>query len=323
MEITNTPRIIFDTDMDTDCDDVGAFAMLLEAHLSRKIELIGVVADSVSRYAAPCCEVMAQYYKINVPVGTIYSNDYMDTAADIERFANYRRHSEKCLSLGKSYNYIFAKKIEKIDKDYPSAASVYRRLLSESEDNSVTVLCVGMLTALAEALCSQPDEISQLSGVELFRKKVKSVITMGNPNKTNDFNWCMDAYATEKFFSLCPVHIYISAEGTNILTGEYLSTALMDEHPLKCAYEIWFGQKNCGRSSWDLIATLYAIESETSYLTCKDLGGAFYVAKEKKLYINDFENKNIRQIYLNCEPKTMSELLNKHMLGDFELKTGI
>ena len=36
MLFNEKPIVIFDTDMDTDCDDVGALAMLIEAHLSRK-----------------------------------------------------------------------------------------------------------------------------------------------------------------------------------------------------------------------------------------------------------------------------------------------
>ena len=50
---TMKPLIIFDTDMDTDCDDVGALAMLLTAHNAKRIELLGIVTDSVSEYAAP------------------------------------------------------------------------------------------------------------------------------------------------------------------------------------------------------------------------------------------------------------------------------
>lgn len=310
-------RIIFDTDMDTDCDDVGAFCILLEAHLSKKIELVGVISDSVSRHAAPCCDMIAQYYKVDVPIGTIYADDYMDTEKNIARFANYRKHSENCLSGKRSYNHILPKEINKTDKDYPSAASEYRRLLSKAEDNSITVLCVGMLTAIAEALCSQADDVSPLSGVELFRQKVKCVITMGTPDNINDFNWGNDAYATEQFFSLCPVPVYISSDGANIITGENLSTALSCHHPLRRAYEIWLGKENCGRPSWDLIAALYAIKPESPYLICSDYSNCTYVTNEKQLH-KIKKNMQCNIIRLNCEPNTMEKLLNEYMLGNFD-----
>ena len=308
--------IIFDTDMDTDCDDAGAFAMLLEAHLCNKVQLLGVVADSISSYAAACCEMIAQHYGVNVPVGTTFSY-YSETADDKERFANYIKHSQECVSANRSYNYSFARKMNKSDSDYPSAVSVYRKLLADAQDNSVTVLCVGMLTAATCALSSPPDDISPLNGVELFRKKVKQIITMGNPRKINDFNWGMDAYGAEKFFSLCPTQICISAEGTDVLTGSQLSFALPEEHPLRRAYEIWLGGQNLSRSSWDLIAALYAIQPDTSYLCCENLGSGWYDAAKKQFYTENVGDKNIKQIFLNCEPFKMAEILNECMLGNF------
>ena len=315
--MSNKNLIIFDTDMDTDCDDAGAFAMLLEAHLQNKIELIGVIADSVSPYAAPCCEVIAEYYGVHVPFGTVFSDDYFDTESNIERFADYRRHSKNCMEQGRGYNYAFAKEINKTDKDYPAAVSIYRKLLSDAEDKSVTVLCVGMLTAIAEALNSEADEISPLSGIELFSRKVKRVITMGNPEKINDFNWGKDALAAECFFELCPCEILISAEGTGIVTGEHLSSGLDCEHPLRKAYEIWLGGPNRGRNSWDLVAALYAIDSDTSLLYYENLGDGFYSAAEKRFYKINEGNRNIKQILLSCEPQKMAEVLNDCMSGNF------
>ena len=98
MPFNEKPIIIFDTDMDTDCDDVGALAMLLEAHLSNKIELAGIITDSVCEYAAPFCETMLCSYKINLPIGAIYEGDYKDTDLNIARFDNYRKHSNRSLS---------------------------------------------------------------------------------------------------------------------------------------------------------------------------------------------------------------------------------
>lgn len=310
------PIILFDTDMDTDCDDAGAFAMLLEAHLAGKATLLGIVADSVSPYAAPACDYMTRYYGIDLPIGTVYAEDYMDTRENIDRFADYRTHSKNCLQTGHSYNETFAQKLGKTDKDYPSAAQVYRELLSKADDQSVTVLCVGMLTAVAEALKSGADKISPLSGVELFRKKVKKVITMGNPHSTNDFNWGKDAIGTKQFFALCPVPVYISAEGGNVITGSHLSTRLPKIHPLRQAYEIWLAQKNQGRASWDLIAALYALDPVSPYLRSDPLGDCLYNAEEKRLHIHPSTNGNCHRLYLTCPPEEMAQRLNNYMLGE-------
>ena len=194
------PIIIFDTDMDTDCDDAGAMAMLLCAHLAGKIQLIGVIADAVSTYSARFCEVMLGAYGADIPIGAVYSDDYAVCREDVLRFERYRAHCKRLIDRGMVYNRIISGGLDKEDKDYPRAVRVYRELLSDAEDGSVTVLCVGLMTAIAELLLSEGDEISPLSGEELVRKKVKRVITMGIPENVPDFNWGMDAYAAEVFF---------------------------------------------------------------------------------------------------------------------------
>lgn len=312
------PLIIFDTDMDTDCDDAGALAMLLEAHKKGLVRLLGIVSDSVCRYAAPCCEAISDFYGVNVPIGTIYADDYFDSESNIERFKEYRAHTEKCASQGRDYNRVFSEEIGKVDKDYPSAVSIYRKLLADAEDSSVTILCVGMLTALSEALSSDADSVSNLSGAELFRKKVKKVVTMGDPDKINDFNWGMDAEASEKFFSLCDVPIYISAEGGSVITGEMLTKTFDAKHLIRRAYEKWLKKENCGRSSWDLIATLYAVNQDTKHIKVKERGNCSFVAKEKKLYTENSETALCKTIHADCSDEEMAKLLNECMAGNFD-----
>lgn len=314
---SDKPVIIFDTDMDTDCDDVGAFAILLQAHSAGIINLIGAVADSVCRYAAPCCEAIAEHYGVELPTGAVHYDSF-SAEEKSTRFGEYLSLSSKLLAKDKAYNKTFADKIQKTDKDYPSAVKIYRRLLSQAEDGSVTVVCVGMLTAVVEALCSTADELSELDGIELFRRKVKKIITMGVPEKSGDFNWSMDSVAAEKFFEICPVPIYISPEGRDIITGEILSENLPKNHPLRLAYEIWTGKESCGRSSWDLIAALYAIELGDKYLTCSKSANFTYDRNEKILRTDICDGKECKIITLAQDPQLIKELLNKMLLGEFE-----
>ena len=66
----------------------------------------------------------------------------------------------------------------------PCTAELYASLLRGAPDKSVTLLCVGLLSAVYEFLKNEPD---------LFEKKVKQAVIMGNPYKKNDFNLSMDA----------------------------------------------------------------------------------------------------------------------------------
>ena len=69
------PLIIFDTDMDTDCDDAGALAVLLNAHKRGDCTLLGIIGDAPTAAVAPCCEVLCDAYGVTVPIGTVYEID--------------------------------------------------------------------------------------------------------------------------------------------------------------------------------------------------------------------------------------------------------
>ena len=272
MPLEKKPFIIFDTDMDTDCDDAGALAILYEYVKRGKAELLGIIADSVSPYAAACCEALGKFYGVERPVGAVSSSEYLESS----RLARYRKHSER-IEKSNGYNRIIAESIGKRDGDYPSAASVYRRLLANAPDGSVTVVCVGLLTALAQLLQSEGDEISPLCGRELMRRKVEKVVSMGEPYAKNiNFNWDMDGEGAKVFLTDCPVPVFVSSYGAEIVTGASLSCRLADNHLLRRIYEIYLQGEGKGRASWDLLAVLYALEPNTPYLKAVDRGDCRY-----------------------------------------------
>lgn len=268
------PVLIFDTDMDTDCDDAAALVLVMQAHLAGLATLAGVVTDSLSPHAAPCCEAFLLYYGLSCPVGAVHTEDYPQKGPDAQRFAAYRKH--RLLCRDRCYNSVLAAPIGRTDRDYPRAGLFYRRLLADADDASLTVLCIGTLTAVAEALASLPDEISPYDGITLFRRKVQRVVCMGDPGRTGDFNWSMDATAAQYFFAHCPVPIHISPEGRDILTGASFSLRLPPLHPLRRAYEIWLGGPGLGRSSWDPIAALYALRPDAPVFSVRPFGNCRY-----------------------------------------------
>ncbi len=317
MENFKRPIIIFDTDMDTDCDDVGALAMLVNAHLSGRAELLGVVASSMCKYAAPTCEAILAYYGLSLPIGSIHPLDY-DREEYSERFALYRAVNKYNISVGRDYNRIFSEELNKTDVNYRSAVETYRELLANADDRSVTLLCVGMLTAVTETLLSPPDSISQLSGKELFEKKVARVISMGITDDPNDFNWRTDGEAARIFFSLCPSPIYTSSEGEDVISGAHLTKSLSEDHILRRAYEMYLLEKNCGRSSWDLIATLYAIEPNTSYLECKTSGDLVYDTETNTTRTTQISSGRFQKILLARPKDELKAFLDGYMLGKVE-----
>lgn len=261
------PLIIFDTDMDTDCDDAGALGLLLQYVIDGKADLLGVIANAPVAGAAPCCEAICAYYGVEVPVGAVYEVRY----ADAPRFDDYYE-CRGGLSCERRYNEELKSRVGKRDTDYAEAAEAYTRMLENAPDHSVTVVAVGMLTALAELFDSE-------SGVELFRKKVKCVVSMGNASfpehQQENFNYKMDRVGAKIFFERCPVSVYVCPDGSDVILGQDFAARFPAEHPVRVAYERWCGEGN-GRPSWDLVSVLFALEPQSPLYCAKTHGTVRY-----------------------------------------------
>jgi hypothetical protein len=74
--------------------------------------------------------------------------------------------------------------------DVPLAVDLYRKILSEHDDNSITIVTVGPLE-YKDLLMSGPDKYSRLSGKELVEKKVEKFVIMGGqfPSGKNEWNF--------------------------------------------------------------------------------------------------------------------------------------
>ncbi len=288
----NKPRIILDTDMETDCDDAGALALLAEYVRAGMADLAGIIASVPSKYAAPSCEAITSFYGIQTEIGAVhlarYSND--------ERFHNYFAHRDKYYEY--CYNETLAKTLNKTDEDYEDSTLVYRRILSRAEDNSICILLIGTLTAFDLLLMSRPDEICDLGGSELVSRKVCKVIAMSNaiyPRALDNFNWDMDREATERVIKTLPLPMYASPDGADIITGYSFSKDLPNNHPVRIAYEKHNAGQNKGRSSWDIIATLYALEPDNKVFEDRALGQIEY---DQKANITSWNKKGTKLDHL-------------------------
>ncbi len=313
MSEQNKPLIIFDTDMDSDCDDAGALAIIFEYVKRKKAKLLGIIADAPTADCAACCEAFCNYYGITCPIGALHKSDFTDERKNF--LDAYEAHHVKFYD--RSYSNEYAKILGKSDVDYPSAVTVYRKLLADAPDNSVTVVCVGLLTAMHMLLLSDADDISELSGKDLVARKVKNIVSMGHPDTSApNFNWNMDGHAAEKFFELCPVPVYVSGEGTEIITGQTMSEKFPPTHPIRNSYDIYMRGPAKGRSSWDLIAVLYALEPTIPVLKAVPCGTCMYDEKEARSYWAD-GNRTDYSILMNCSMEELEQFLEARLTGNF------
>lgn len=300
--------ILFDTDMESDCDDAGALALLLNACRAGEAQLLGVIADAPGTCVAPCCEAFLRHYGVSAPIGAVRAAEY----AQSPRFAAYRAH---CAAMPPRmfYNRTLAAQVGRTDADYEDAARAYRRMLVSAGDGSVTLVCVGFLTALAALLLTGPDDLSPHTGVDLLRRKVKRLISMGDAPVDGrgevSFNYAMDLTASEIFFAKCSVPVIVSPEGTDVLTGADLSRTLPGTHPLRIAYEQWNGPAT-PRPSWDLIAVYCALHPDAPCFRTQTYGTVHCSAQPARVWWETGPRPD-SLLSLNIPPAALRATLDK------------
>ena len=240
--------VIFDTDMDTDCDDAGALAMLHALADAGEVRILATVVSSKYPYSAPCVEAINRYHgRPDLPIGVPKGKG-----------ASTSRGSRYAQKIDAAYETSL-----RTGDDAPCAAQVYRRVLAGQPDASVVVVTVGYLTNLRDLLETAPDEISPLSGLELVRKKVKSWSCMGgrypeerNPRPNGNFK--PDPESAVMVAAKWPGPIFFSGDGQRIQTGRRLRSETPPSNPTRRVYEHYLGDRPT-RPSWDQVALLYAV----------------------------------------------------------------
>ena len=251
-------KIIFDTDMESDVDDVAALAMLHGFANRGDAEILATVSSSLNPWSAPTCDVINTYFgRPDIPIG------------NVKTFGVYR-------------NSKYAKVIsEKYPQDtglgerVTNAVHVYRKILSEQPDNSVVIVTVGYVSNLYDLLHSNPDKFSPLNGMELVKKKVKHYVCMGgryplqeDPGRWGNFK--PDPRAIQFVAKEWPTNIIFTAGGDfadAIPTGKILfRQEHQNDNPVSEAYHIFLESWNRNwHHSADLIAVHVAVKGHEPY----------------------------------------------------------
>ena len=245
-------NIIFDSDMGPDYDDTAATIMLHNYADKGMANILAMGCSSSSQYGAAFLDLVNTYYgSPDIPVGTLKTRN--DILPDCRGF-NF--------SIKTFVNY----ETDILDGFHaPDAVEVYRKVLSEQPDGSVTIVITGMFTNLYDLLLSEPDEYSGLTGMELVAKKVRLVSAMAGqwPAQTGtaEFNMRHDTVAADYVNDNCPVPImYSGAEIGNAISTGYKLGQTVEDNPLRIAY-------HSNQKAWDLTSVMYAVEGLADYWT--------------------------------------------------------
>ena len=199
-------NIIFETDIGNDVDDAMALDMIYKYLDQDRINLLAVTINKDGLAPVEFMDIMNTWYGYpDIPVGMIRNGADCETDA-----VNY---AKAVVNLKKEDGTpMFARSHGNYDQ-YPDAHVLYRKILAEMPDNSVTIVSVGFSTNLARLMDTPADEYSPLTGKELVAKKVKELITMaGHTSDVNfhEYNVLKDPPAAKKVFEEWPTKVVTS-----------------------------------------------------------------------------------------------------------------
>ena len=243
--------VIFDTDMGNDVDDALALAML-HAFASRgEVKLLAVTVSKDNPWAAEYVRMVDEYYgRGTIPVGIVHDGKTPEDGLYVRQVCElHGRHPNKDAT--------------------PDAVQLLRKTLAGETDGAVTLIQVGFSTNLARLIESAPDGYSDLSGMELVKKKVRLLTIMaGNFAEAKpEYNVMTDVPAASKLFATWPTDIYISGFeiGVAILfPASSIENDFAAGNPVAEAYRL-YEKMPYDRPSWDLTTVLYDLRSDRGY----------------------------------------------------------
>jgi hypothetical protein len=248
-EERHLPGVIFETDMCTDVDDVGALAMLHALADQGECEIIAIGYNATHPHGAGAiAAINAWYGRPHIPIG-VYKLEHPDTTDP----------SAYCEVL----HTRFAPRVG-LTATMPDVLQVYRDALKSAPDQSVVIASVGFTHNLSLVVDKEP---------ELIARKVRELVIMGS---TWDDGWNLKAHEmnsyTQNVIEKWPGRIVFSSAGSEVITGARL-VETPENNPVRVAYQHYHqGVEGRGRQSWDQLAVLHAVRGGDAYFTYQTEG---------------------------------------------------
>ena len=298
-------KIIFDTDMGNDVDDVVALDMLYKYLDEGAIELLGIISSKREEGSIKFIDAMNTLYGYpNIPIGIVKTypeENYTCTDTKLN-YADYTVATH-------NYNHTIT--------DWDAVADGYkliRKLLATQPDKSVTFVTVGFSTNMARLLASGADEYSALDGKSLMAQKAERVVIMaGNFHDVKkEYNIYKDHFAAVRFIAECPVPMYFSDFALGKSTLYPYQTVeqgfkYTENHPLVVSFN-YYAQMPYNRPLWDPTAVLFAVEGHKRYASLSKSG---YVTVDQKDITDFTEDKHSNRYYYEVNDKQRAAIVRR------------
>jgi hypothetical protein len=264
-------RIIIDTDLSLWWDDATALGMANVLQQRGKVAILAVLSDVRNPVAAAALDA----------IDTAYGHGRIPIGAVADSAANTAAHG---------YSDVLAEELPhsiRSSAQAQPAVDLYRRLLAEQSDHSVTIVAIGGDTNLVALLRSGPGHGSSLPGRALVARKVRRLVIedglfpTGGPPLTNER---LDVAATQ---SLVRTDGWPTAmswvdgfTGAGTKVGGALCTTVPPKNPMRIVYTTLFNCGPPGDGDWDGPTLLYAVNAAPGSFTVLGQGGAASINPE-------------------------------------------
>lgn len=274
-------NLILDADFGSSTDDLFALMMINHFMDEGRVDLKGVIVDREGAKNAGVVDIFNTYYgHPNVPVG-LERNGVKNPRCFIP-------YNGICDLKDVHGNPMFKRSFD--ENKCMEGYKLYRKLLSEAKDKSITVVAIGFMTTIAQLFESGADEYSKEKGVDLFGKKVKAVYIQSGRFEAGDslsgYNMRAASKQAAVFYNNLPKDVDIIMSPSNI--GDLMDYSPKDvladlstteRNPIKAVYTHY--TCDTGQRMWDTNCLVNAVDGDEGYylsprgwVTFVDLGEA-------------------------------------------------
>ena len=261
--VAATPRIILDTDMDSDFDDAGALALLHALADRGECEILAVMHSTSTPWSVGVIDAINTWHgRPDLPIGDRMRDDNDNRSAYAEKVAtDTARFGHDITDLK--------------HPDVVQARALYKRILAEQPDQAVTIVTVGPYLNLLD-LVNDPEAL------DLVRRKVKALSIMGghfNPPGHTEWNmsqkgrYAEGPLAGKAVIERWPTPVTWSDVhlGVKVLTGPALRDT-PEDNPVREVYRICTKDRFHHHASWDQTSVLYAVRGTADDWRLHDTG---------------------------------------------------
>lgn len=254
-------RLVFDTDIGNDVDDVLALGVIHALESRGHCRLLAVTITKSHPWAAELVDAINTFYgRGDIPIGLVQDGITPEEG--------------KFLSLARAREGDGLRYPHDLQGDQaPDATQVLRRVLSQQPDGTVVIVQVGFSTNLARLLASEPDDLSPLNGVDLVSRKVRLLSIMAGQfvpgTEAKEYNVVMDVPSAQHVVRHWPTPIVFSGFEIGLAVpypGESIERdyQYVPHHPLAEAYQLYEPPPH-NRPTWDLTSVLYGVWPDRGY----------------------------------------------------------